>query len=686
MDPRRRRILGWICTGKHVFEADYVKPTRAASSHSPSPRILDGCAAGSAGDVEDASSATTTSSSPLPDRLVGADDDLLIPTAAAIHRVFRDGRATWTRFVKLADSLPPRLFPAGFGDPAIMLKDVPALPASLPSQGCLVGRPLWRIPDPEQPSSKRGDEKLDLQYSHGIRKFLPLSYPSPVECRVYSHPPLPGHGLLYAQRGLAVLTMCWSYILSIRLLELQGRRPVYSRDSSLLPVSAKAFRAMPGKVPLYLGASASRQLVRWLCAVLAPKPGWSADTGGFPPWAAFCSHEARFVVVTADGPTTFSSSEPPPNSAEATELLIELCRLSGFLEPEHQPSDAHSELSPATAAFFATLALPFYRHDDLQPQFPVLLLRRRSDDSSSTTTTDKAAAESARIRQYTGDLRYYMTLSMDPRSLGSTLWSVFWQPDIETNLVSPWLSSVLHVIKPLLESRKLAQLTNVFAFRRPRVASWWLGVFLLGDLTILGRISRYLETLMERWGFGTGSHPDIAIAAWTGSPQSFLDDRSPRPYKDPKEPIARADLLRHRYNFFLQDEMSVTLSWRPFGHVPKELVEPELWPWLERGHVREYVHWVWWIKKGKQLLSDIQLGFRRDTGKFVEDVPDRLGTTRGRGRISADEVIKLEPSMQSTLRMVADCMMEVSGDQDTCILAVPGAVTHPWLKGWRGLE
>ena len=110
MDPRRERILGWICTGEHVFEADYVTPTDA--SNSKNSQIFDDCAAESA---QDASSATTTS--PLPDRLIGADDDLLIPTAAVIDRVFRDGRATWTRFNKLADSLPPRLFPPGFGIP-----------------------------------------------------------------------------------------------------------------------------------------------------------------------------------------------------------------------------------------------------------------------------------------------------------------------------------------------------------------------------------------------------------------------------------------------------------------------------------------------------------------------------------------------------------------------------------------
>jgi hypothetical protein len=142
-----------------------------------------------------------------------------------------------------------------------------------------------------------------------------------------------------------------------------------------------------------------------------------------------------------------------------------------------------------------------------------------------------------------------MALSMDPRSCGPVVWSIFWQPDVECNLVSPWLSSIASVLKPILESHNWIILPKVFAFRRPRIASWWLGIFLLGDTAIFDRVARYLETLEERWGFGSMAPPDITAATWTGTPQSFLDDESPSPYRDSKTPVARADLLRHRHNF-----------------------------------------------------------------------------------------------------------------------------------------
>jgi hypothetical protein len=96
-----------------------------------------------------------------------------------------------------------------------------------------------------------------------------------------------------------------------------------------------------------------------------------------------------------------------------------------------------------------------------------------------------------------------MTLSADPRGLGSVIWSIFWQSDIMCNLVSPWLSSTLSILKPIIDDGDMDLLVRTFAIRRPRVAPWWLGIFLLGSPTISTFILRYLDLLEERWGFGS---------------------------------------------------------------------------------------------------------------------------------------------------------------------------------------
>ncbi|KAI1502668.1 hypothetical protein F5X99DRAFT_407744 [Biscogniauxia marginata] len=570
-------------------------------------------------------STTSTIPSSIPINLLGADEDVLIPKPADINRIFHQGRETWTRFLKSAESLPPNSFPAGLGDPSIMLKDIPALPKNLTKTGTVVGQPLWHIPDPEHQEDAQNNG-WNLQYIHGPQKHLCLSFSKLIECHMSLQPDFSHFG------------------------ELQRRKVVYSRHF-LQPKIAKTCRAQPGDVVLSLGASVSRTLIRWLCAILAPKPGWSAIGGDFPPWAAFCSDDARFVIST-DKIISYSSNESPPSSAQATEFLIELCSLYG-LGPEKCKDRKSELLPPATAAFYAALALPFYRHVNLQPQFLVPTLRSQP--------IDRAILEP--IRRY----------------------SIFWQPDIECNVVSSWLSSILSVIKPIINSKNLVMLAKVFAFRRPRVALWWLSIFLLGNPTVLDWIARYLETLGERWGFASMAPPDAAVAAWTGSPQSFLDEQSVHAYPELLDLVSRADLLRHRYNFRLQDT-SPALSWRPFGYVAKDTVELELWPWLERRHIREYMHWVWWIKDGRNIVRDVQLGFRRDTVRFVIDVPDSLELDFVDQLTGRDNGIKLAPTRESTLRMIHYCMEDISGDRDTDISTMYGAKVHPWLKYWRGLE
>ncbi len=300
----------------------------------------------------------------------------------------------------------------------------------------MVGRPLWHIPDPEHLENAQ-NEGLDLQHLHGLRKYFHLSFPKPIECRLSSRLPQADDQPWAAQRGLSFLTLCWSYIFSARLLEMQRRRVLYSQHS-LQPQTNKTFRAKQGDVVVNLGASASHALVRWLCAILAPRPGWVADGGDFPPWAAFCSGDASFAIST-DRPLNLDSKEPPPSSTQATELLIELCTLYGF-GPEKNKNQRSEMLSPPMAAFLAAIALPFYRNCNLQPQFQSsTTLRRRGVDSACFGP----------LRQYVADLPYYMTLSMHSRSLGSLIWSIFWQPEIECNLVSPWLISILSVIRPI---------------------------------------------------------------------------------------------------------------------------------------------------------------------------------------------------------------------------------------------
>ncbi|KAF5021097.1 hypothetical protein F66182_6886 [Fusarium sp. NRRL 66182] len=680
MAARNAQIRDWINTGKHVILTDYEHATSDPS-------------ASNSGDFEEVdtesvsddsssivSSTASTTSAPLVEKLLASDDDALIPKQAEVDLVFRKGKYLWSHLVTSAGSLPAASLSAGLNDPSIVLKDVPALPEALPRRGMLVGRAFWHVPGiSTDRDNDDQNEDFDLQYLHGARKHFHLSYPTPVECRVSPQVAIGNNKASTAPGdrpyppGLLLLTLCWSYIFSVRFWELQGKQVIYT-SHALQPRPNRNIRNRRGRISIHLGASISQDLVRWLCALLAPKPGWSVQGGGYAPWTAFCSGGVEFAIIS-DEAITFTPNSQAPSSDEAVELLIELGCLYG-LDSAQRGDGKHDPLSPIVAGFVAVLALPFYRAMELQPQF-----------LAPTLQLNLTEIRLDLIRQYVADLRYYMTLSMHPMSVGSIIWSIFWQPDVECNLVSPWLSSTLSVLRPLIDSGNLDILIKAFALRRPRVALWWLGIFLLGSPMIPGLIVRYLETSEERWGYATMGSPDTTVSSWTGSPQSFLDEGTSRAYVDLNESVSKADLLRCRYNLRLQDTSSALLAWQPFGVAPKTMIEPGLWPWLEHRFKRTYEHWVWYIKKGDIVArQDVQQGFRKDTGRFVEAVTDCLNVIHLDGMAERSTNANLEPSREATLRMINYCMEDMAGDRDTEVLIIPGAKTHPWLKGWRGLE
>ncbi|KIH94031.1 hypothetical protein SPBR_05697 [Sporothrix brasiliensis 5110] len=651
--------------------------------------------------------------SSLPTELIGAEGDPLIPTPAVIDRMFHEARATWQRFVCEADALPPGSVPCHLNDPYILLQDVPPLPRQMPSTLLLAGQPMWHISDPLQDQgatngatgirdTKDRGSAVDLQTVAGRREEVVLWYkraitfgtlpaparPSDIDADAHAHTPAA------PSRGHLILTLGWAYILSVRLLEIQRRTVVYTPEA-LQPQSADnaARLRQQGRLVLNLtGDSVSPQLVRWLCALLSPQPGWRARGARMvPPWASLWTGDAVFAVVANDD----IQETAPPSSAGASILLAEFCALYGF-DAVDEANDVVT-VSPITASFMAALTLPLYRLYGLQPQFPLPHLRRRKNYRYGRDEGSVPCLPS--IQRYVTDLNYFMTLSSSPRLVASIVWSVFWQPGVDARLVSPWLAGTLDALRPVLASRSALKLVQVFALRRPRVALWWLGMSMLGNSHILDWVERYLERLEEQEGCGSLATPDLTAFAWSGVPHAFSHAPPPDPYEDTdtaegdeatSQPIARSDLLWHRMNFNLQDRASIPLAWRPFGHVRKSCIEPDIWPWLERGCQRQYVAWVWWIKENNSVTCSEQRGFQADTGRTVKDVPDQLDMCIKESRTittrSVNAVVKLEPSLEATRRMVSFCMVDMRGEHDMSLAVFNGIQSHMWIRGWGGFD
>ncbi|KPA39343.1 hypothetical protein FLAG1_07800 [Fusarium langsethiae] len=404
---------------------------------------------------------------------------------------------------------------------------------------------------------------------------------------------------------------------------------------------------------------ASPSLIRWLCAIISPKIGWKVrDKGGLPPWATCFAAEVKILIEAAAPAVEIRS---PPNSSEATELLIELCKLLSFRTNTTDVIPGLEPMQPYKVSFLATLMLSFYDCMRLVPCLPPPHLTRQRN-----STFDRSDEQS--IRGYFDDARYFTTLSLSPLSMGSILWSIFWQPDIDCNL-----------------KKQVEVLVKVFLSRRPRIAIWWVALFMLGDLGALDWIRRYTVTIEEKYRFGSLSPPDPMVSAWTGCKQSFLDIEKESIYANPYDLVSKADLLRCRFDQKLQDTAGLNLSWRPFGHMQKKRVELELWPQLETKYYRKYHSFTWYVDKN-QPISD--KGFRVCTGRTVDDVPDNLEivTSPVDCLKRNGQALNIESSKKSTLRMMDFLVENAIGDRDWANTDVQVPEQFRWLRDFRGLE
>ncbi|KAI3335385.1 hypothetical protein F4824DRAFT_501008 [Ustulina deusta] len=632
---RLRQIQTWIETGQNVPVSDCT--TKAHGSDELPSR-----------DHNEIPSSDTTSDDSTSDILIDAESDPLIPNSAQIKQVYYDGQETWSQLLERALKLPEGCYPSTLGNLSILMKDVPALPQPLPKSKGLWGWAVWQLSSPPHLACSNDWSTK----SCSAQQRFSLGFDKPLRClALASQPQLP------QPKGFSLLFFCWSYIFSVRLLEFQTRNFRYTQSfRQTVPTTTATDYVVDLK-------GASDKLVRWLSAVLAPSMGWSVQ-GPLPAWAVYLDAD---IVLVSGHRIAYDPKEAPPSASEAIELLIELCTLFGLAPATHS---GVGPLMPSTVAFLAALSIPFYRSSSFTPRLSRCLL-----DGRGPTT---AEVDVNSIQQYFADLPYYMTLSLS-NFLGSAIWSIFWQPDISCNLVSPWYASIFHVLEPFLKTRSAETIAKIFLLRRPRLGLWWFGIFLLGDPTIFDWIERFLETLEERYGYGSTSKPNLVMAAWSGVPQSFLDMAEARAYSE-TEDIPRSEILWHRHNFQLSRS---TTAWPPPGTTKIQKVELELWPFLQQGSSRDYLHWVWLVKDSQ----DIQYGFRRDTGRFVQDIPDQLGLIRvGREQNRGILEMKVAPSKEATLRTLALAVEDVVGDVHLSNAYLDGLEGHSWLKHWRGLE
>lgn len=231
------------------------------------------------------------------------------------------------------NAIPWGSLPRGVCDPSIMLGAVPALPKisrqRLGSKERLSGKykearttsftAMTRLEAKPWPTARRWGLPLFAQAPLVLPPlfqalFSPAQRTSVVRQRPertwYSHPMLVVHLVDEAPRTAKTTGEV-----------LQG---LLATD-----ISYHIYR-QPADVVLDLSAPASHDLLRWLCAVLAPGLGWRVVGGRPTRWTTCGSSGVSVSFVLTDELISFDANQQPPDSSRAIELLIEFYALFGL--------------------------------------------------------------------------------------------------------------------------------------------------------------------------------------------------------------------------------------------------------------------------------------------------------------------------------------------------------------------
>ncbi|KMQ41313.1 hypothetical protein HL42_7998 [Trichophyton rubrum] len=382
---------------------------------------------------------------------------------------------------------------------------------------------------------------------------------------------------------IGTLALGWSYIFSAALIERQGS------GLSSLDYTDSIAEMCYGKAEVIGNmidvGCVSAQAARWWGSILAPGQGWKAtvlqsDSACYiSPWSVALEHDEAFKVRVSDLPTNSTmKSLSPPSSQQALEFLIDLCALHG----------SHSQLFVALAT---AMTFPAHNYYGTPSRLP-------SVRGSNTLKSPQVIADA---KELSAQIPYYMTMSCAHSVTVSSLCSVFWEPEVCCNLVSPWLHPVLKEIPNNYSgSLSLDEIIPLLcALRCPNLAALWLGA------TLSGLSSTVVELV------GSGTPPlDTNGAPWTGNPQSFMDVPGSGPYiqfDSLQDKLFRSDAWRLLYlPAAVEDDLQYNSPpfspWQPVGMTDFEYTAIRVKAHRDcPRHELVYHHWSWRLKNGSGL-------------------------------------------------------------------------------------
>ncbi|EFR00943.1 hypothetical protein MGYG_03944 [Nannizzia gypsea CBS 118893] len=366
---------------------------------------------------------------------------------------------------------------------------------------------------------------------------------------------------------LSVLILAWSYIFSARWVELMpGAELTYTEKQAEYGNSRGDERI---EVMVDVG-DVSDDAARWWAAVLSPGEGWQAGLTReqekfLSPWSTALETRATFAL-SCRAPLCYTPTTVP-SFTTAVHFLSEYC-------------NRHNIVAQTLAALASTLFLPLLN----RKKNPISLPKPDYHKDQRLRVLMLETTEQMQFDfisdQILPELDKLLTLSCNTRGLLSLLSSVFYQPGIPCNAVSPWLQSIFVVLDSVEENHILSY---ILMNRVPQVSFLWLGGIIMGAQKDILRDGRHGISSIEPHA-----------ASWCGVAQSFIQE----PVSEPTTiygTLSRSDECRLLY--LVQEEghcgWPVT-QWMPFGTTLLEDAEIEVRLHAQcTGHGLQYIDWYW---------------------------------------------------------------------------------------------
>ncbi|KAJ5428840.1 hypothetical protein N7445_010294 [Penicillium cf. griseofulvum] len=263
----------------------------------------------------------------------------------------------------------------------------------------------------------------------GSRLHVELSEDSPLS-------DWPGvQGLSGYDKGnyLSVLYFAWAYIISARWVELLGRSADHECHMGYTSDGMEGPLPQPDNQPMaeiVIGDDACEEEVLWWRAILCSNDGWDATAkyNGhvyLSPWS-ISSKKRRFTLATKDFLGTKSEA---PLSGVALNYLSRFCVY-------------HWLYAQCSVALAGVLYIPFLRGRTVS--LPPLRQASRLEPIQCIGGSPVSIPDL--FIEYNELLPKYMTLSSNTWGMRSLLYSTFFNPAIECNLVSAWLNPAFAII------------------------------------------------------------------------------------------------------------------------------------------------------------------------------------------------------------------------------------------------